>query len=57
MIVIETEKDSCGMWCFSVSAGEKGAMDDYCTSDYDYESSEEAEMSALRWIVDAWNVM
>lgn len=58
MILIETDKDTHGMWCFTVSAGEdKKTLDVYAQSDYDYETSEEAEMSALQWAVDSWHVM
>lgn len=57
MIIIETNKDCGNMWSFTVSAGEKGDMDEYAASDYDYESSDEAEKAALQWIVDAWHVL
>lgn len=55
MIVIETEKKK-GMWKFNVMAGEKGDLDDYMESDYEFDTETEAEVSALRWIMSAWHV-
>ena len=58
MIVIETEKDSCGMWCFCISAGEDSKnLDVYALSENNYDTSEDAEMAALQWAVDSWHVM
>lgn len=57
MIVIETEKDSSGFWAYTVSAGDKGDLDEYAVSDFDFETSEEAEIVALQWIVDEWHVL
>ena len=55
MIVIETEKKK-GMWKFNVMAREKGDLDDYMDSDYEFDTETEAEVSALRWIMSAWHV-
>ena len=54
MILIETEKDYHGMWNFTISAGEKGSLDVYAMSNFEYESDSEAEMAALKWAVDSW---
>ena len=54
MILIETEKDCHGMWNFTLSAGEKGSLDVYAMSDYNYESDSEAEMAGLKWASESW---
>ena len=51
----QTEKKK-GMWKFNVMAGEKGDLDDYMDSDYEFDTETEAEVSALRWIMSAWHV-
>jgi len=57
MIVIKSRKDCCGLWSFTVSAGDDDDLDVYCMSEYEYETREEAEMAAVRWIVDEWHVL
>ena len=56
MIEIRTEKKK-GMWKFNVMAGEKGDLDDYMDSDYEFDTETEAEVAALRWIMSAWHVI
>lgn len=52
MIVIEAKKRD--MWGYSVFAGDKGDLEEYCRSPFEYDSENEAEMAAIKWIAEQW---
>lgn len=52
MIVIEAKKRD--MWAYFVTVGDKGDMEEYTWSNYEYDSENEAEMEAIKFLAEQW---
>lgn len=52
MIVIEAKKRD--MWAYFVHVGDKGDMEEYTWSNYEYDSEGEAEMEAVKFLAEQW---
>ena len=52
MIVIEAKKRD--MWGYSVFVGDRGDMEEYSRSNFEYDTENEAELAALKFIAEQW---
>lgn len=52
MIIIETKKRD--MWAYFVSVGDEGDMEEYTSSNYEYDSEGEAELEAIKFLAEQW---
>lgn len=55
-IHIDTKKKN-GQWKFTLMAGEDGDLEEYAASDYEFDTEHDAEVMALYWIIDEWELI